>query len=255
MTKTALTALLAISGTALALPSGNEPALATDSTATFRSGAWGLGVRPLGTATAILAYRTLAPEWTAALRLNWSSSNSDHDMPSGSSTTVTTYDYTVTKDTTITTSTTAMDTETVTRNHSFTAILGPEYERPLARNVDFKADVGLVTSWSWSTNQQWITNGTTTSTSYSSTWSLNGGVSGSAGFRWWFIPHHLALAGEFEARLTGGYTGAKASSSSFTTTNTSSYVSTVAKSTPIHSDTWNLSTTTYTGALGVDVFF
>jgi len=168
--------LLATSGLASASLDGGVPL--TDSVAPFQAGHWGLGLRPLGASTSILAYRTLAPKWTAMLRLSWSTSNSDHEMPSGQSTTVTTYDYSVTKDVSVTTATTSMDTETVTRSHSFTAILGPEYERALGRSVDFKAGVGLVASWSWSTSHQWITNGTMTSTSYVSNWALGGDARG-----------------------------------------------------------------------------
>jgi hypothetical protein len=166
---------------------------AMDTTAAFHAGEWGLGVRPFGTTTSILAYRALAPGWVAALRLNWSMSNSDHDMPSGSSTTVTTYDFPTTNDATSTTSTTGMDTDAVTRSNSFTAVLGPEYELPMGRGIDFKAGAGLVVSWSWGTTHQWIANGATTSTSYASTWALAGGLSESAGFRWWFLPRRIAF--------------------------------------------------------------
>ena len=60
------------------------------------------------------------------------------------------------------------------------------------------------------------------------------------GFRWWFLPKSLALAGEFEHRITETYTSAHANSRTETITTATSYTSTAVKTISVGSGTWTL---------------
>jgi hypothetical protein len=251
MHKLLFTLLLLAGGAFCGLPDSGA-----DTAASLRPGAWGLGARMLGSTTNIYLFRAVSSHWNEFLAINWNTTNTDHNSPASSaaSTSVTTYDFA--QDTTVSSTPPALyDTETVVHSHTLTFVLGPEYDRPVGHGLDLTAYVGLYGNGSWNTNQTFIDNAQHNSTSYSRTWSLNGGAQGALGLRWWFLPQRLALAGEFATRISGGYTSAHGSSSSVSTSTTANYTSVSNTGASSSSGTWNLTASTYTCSLGLDAFF
>jgi hypothetical protein len=236
----------------------------------LRPGTWGLGLRPFGTTTSLLAYRAMSPRWESALRLSWNETRTNQQTPSSLTSSTYQYQYSVPADSidnrTSNTSSSG-SISSVSNTRTVTVVWEAEYDLPTGNGVDFKAGFGPSFAWSWNDADQTSTlvdqNGASLGpiVNNSGSWTATGGLRGTLGVRWWFVPQRLALAGEFEGGGAVGYTSAHSNATTSTlqvlagTGNTYNYTYSTAGQTSAHSNTWTLSTTSYTCSFGVDAYF
>ena len=238
----------------------------------LRPGSWGIGLRPFGTTTSLLGYRVLSPRWETALRLSWSDVHTNQQTPSTSTTSTYQYQYVDSApaaNNNRTSSTSASGTaSSVSNTRTLTAVWLAEYDLPTGHGVDFKAGVGPAFSWTWNDASQSSDfvdqNGTPLPPvlGTSGSWTATGGLRGTLGVRWWFVPQRLALAGEFEGGGNVGYTSAHSNATtssiqilSSSTAPNYNYMYSTTGQTSSRSNTWTLSTTSYNCSVGVDAFF
>ena len=236
----------------------------------LRPGAWGLGLRPFGTTTSLLAYRAMTPRWESALRLSWNETRTNQQTPSSLTSNTYQYQYAVPVDSvdnrTSNTSSSG-SISSISNTRTVTLVWEAEYDLPTGHGVDFKAGFGPSFAWSW--NDADLTSTLVDQTgaplgpivTNSSSWTATGGLRGTLGVRWWFVPKRLALAGEFEGGGAVGYTSAHANATTSTIQtlvgpgNIYNYTYSTSGQTSSHSNTWALSLTSYTCSVGVDAYF
>jgi hypothetical protein len=238
----------------------------------LRPGTWGLGLRPFGTTTSLLAYRAITPRWESALRLSWSDIKTDQQTPASLSSNTYQYQYQSidsNADNRSSNTSSSGTISSVTDTRTITAVWEAQYDLPTGHGVDFKAGFGPAFTWSWNdasqtsnlVDQTGAALGPIVSTSGS--WTATGGLRGTLGVRWWFVPQRLALAGEFEGGGSIGYTAAHSNATTATvqtltgptTAPLYNYSYTTSGQTSSHSNTWAYSTTSYTCSVGVDAYF
>jgi hypothetical protein len=208
--------------------------------------AWGLGFRAYGSTGTIDFYRTFAPNWDGLLALSNTNTHSDISFPgiNGNDTNATLVQ--------------GSGSET-TNGNTIGFWLQAQYDKPVGRGVDFTAALGPRFGLIWTqtlenfafaennaTKNFISSNGVKQNTNQ---FNATGGLYGTIGFRWWFIPQKIALAGEVGENMYYSYIKNRTEIQYVDNTSGATYSSTYTNS---QTNTYGL---TSSWALGLDVIF